>query len=64
MVATVAAQAIEVGDTARMVDLDEVIVVAQPKEQVRLRLQPVSSSVFDSEQMNRLGVRDLNQLSQ
>jgi len=64
MVATVAAQAIEVGDTARMVDLDEVIVVAQPKEQVRLRLQPVSSSVFDSEQMNCLGVRDLNQLSQ
>ena len=40
MVATVAAQAIEVGDTARMVDLDEVIVVAQPKEQVRLGLQP------------------------
>ena len=64
MVATVAAQAIEVGDTARMVDLDEVVVVAQPKEQVRLRLQPVSSSVFDSEQMNSLGIRDLNQLSQ
>lgn len=53
----------EVADTARVVDLDEVIVVAQPKEQVRLRLQPVSSSVFDSEQMNCLLVHDLSQLS-
>ena len=35
-------------DTSKVVDLDEVVVVAQPKEQERLRLQPVSSSVFGS----------------
>ena len=51
-------------DTSRVIDLDEVIVVSQPKEQVRLRLQPVSSSVFGSEQLQQLNVRDLSQLSQ
>ena len=35
-------------DTSKVVDLDEVVVVAQPKEQVRLRLQPVSSSVANA----------------
>ena len=35
-------------DSSRVIDLDEVVVVSQPKEQVRLRLQPVSSSVFGS----------------
>ena len=51
-------------DTSKVVDLDEVVVVAQPKEQVRLRLQPVSSSVFGSEQLQQLNVRDLSQFSQ
>ena len=51
-------------DTSRVVDLDEVVVVSQPKEQVRLRLQPVSSSVFGNSQMQQLQVRDLSQLSQ
>lgn len=51
-------------DTSKVVDLDEVVVVSQPKEQVRLRLQPLSSSVFGSEQMSQLGVRDLSDLSQ
>ena len=51
-------------DTSKVIDLDEVIVVSQPKEQVRLRLQPVSSSVFGSEQLQQLNVRDLSQLSQ
>lgn len=53
-----------VADTSRVVDLDEVIIVAQPKEQVRLRLQPVSSNVFGSEQLQQLNVHDLSQLSQ
>lgn len=57
-------QADEVVDTSRVVDLDEVVVVSQPKEQVRLRLQPLSSSVFCSEQLRQLNVRDLSQLSQ
>ena len=51
-------------DTSRVIDLDEVTIVAQPKEQVRLRLQPVSSNVFGSEQLRQLNVRDLSQLSQ
>lgn len=50
-------------DTSRVVDLDEVVVVSQPKEQVRLRLQPVSSSVFGSEQLQQLHVRDLSHLA-
>ena len=54
----------EVADTSKVIDLDEVVVVATPKEQVRLRLQPVSSSVFGSEQLQQLNVRDLSQLSQ
>ena len=53
-----------VNDTSKVVDLDELVVVAQPKEQVRLRLQPLSSNVFGSEQMRQLNVRDLSQLSQ
>ncbi len=53
-----------VADTSRVVDLDEVVIVSQPKEQVRLRLQPVSSNIFGSEQMQQLNVRDLSQLSQ
>ena len=53
----------ELSDSSRVVDLDEVVIVAQPKEQVRLRLQPQSSSVFGSEQLQQLNVRDLSQLS-
>lgn len=53
-----------ISDTSKVVDLDEVVVVAQPKEQVRLRLQPVSSNVFGSEQLLQLNVHDLSQLSQ
>jgi len=54
----------ELADSSRVIDLDEVVVVSQPKEQVRLRLQPVSSNVFGSEQLQQLNVRDLSQLSQ
>ena len=51
-------------DSSKVIDLDEVVVVATPKEQVRLRLQPLSSSVFGSEQLHQLNVHDLSQLSQ
>lgn len=53
-----------VSDTSKVVDLDEVTIVSQPKEQVRLRLQPVSSNVFGAEQLQQLKVHDLSQLSQ
>ena len=52
-----------IADTSKVIDLDEVVVVSQPKEQVRLRLQPLSSSVFGTEQLQQLNVRDLSQLS-
>ena len=51
-------------DSSKVVDLDEVIVIAQPKEQVRLRLQPVSSTVLGATQLQQLQVRDLSELSQ
>ena len=54
----------ELADTSRVVDLDEVVVVAQPKEQVRMRLQPMSSNVFGDQQLQQLNVHDLSQLSQ
>ena len=54
----------EYADSSRIVDLDEVVVVSQPKEQVRLRQQPLSSSVFSSAELNSLTITDLRQLSQ
>ena len=59
-----AVETVAVNDTSKVIDLDELVVVAQPKEQVRLRLQPVSSNVFGSEQLQQLNVHDLSQLSQ
>ncbi|MCH5301546.1 MAG: TonB-dependent receptor [Prevotella sp.] len=53
-----------VADSSRVVDLDEVVVVSQPKEQFRLRQQPVSSTVFTGSELHQLNVRDLSQLSQ
>jgi outer membrane receptor protein involved in Fe transport len=50
-------------DTSRVADLDEVVVVAQPKETARLRLQPLASSVFGNGELARFGVRDLRDLS-
>ena len=55
---------VAINDTSKVVDLDEVVVISQPKEQVRMRLQPLSSNVFGSEQIRQLNVRDLSQLSQ
>ncbi len=50
-------------DTSRVVDLDEVVVVAQPKESATLRRQPLSSTVFTANSLERLNIRDLGQLS-
>ena len=52
-----------VNDTSRVVDLDEVVVVSQPKDIYRLRQQPLSSSVFGSRELQQLHVRDLRDLS-
>ena len=53
----------QVTDSSRVYDLDEVIVVSQPKENTLLRRQPVSSAMFDATEMQRIGVRDIRELS-
>ena len=50
-------------DSSRVYDIDEVVVVSQPKENFRLRQQPLSSTSFGSYQMQRLASRDLRELS-
>ena len=50
-------------DSSKVFDIDEVVVVSQPKEAFRLRQQPLSSTSFGSFEMNRLGTRDLRELS-
>ena len=50
-------------DTSRVIDIDEVVVVSQPKELFKLRRQPLSSSVISNKQFNDLGVNDLRSLS-
>ena len=62
-IAWVPLSAEEVTDTSKVVDLDEVVVVSQPKEQVRLRLQPLSSNAFGDEQLQKMNIRNLSQLS-
>lgn len=52
-----------VADTSRVIDLDELTVVAQPKEVGRLRSLPVSSTVMTGREMYSLGVTDLSGLS-
>lgn len=59
----VSADVIDVNDTSKVQNLDEVIVVAQPKETAMLRLQPLSSNVLTSYEMRRLQVHDLSRLS-
>ena len=52
-----------VADSSRVHDLDEVVVVSQPKESFLLRQQPMSSSVFSTAEIEQLGIRDLRDLS-
>ena len=54
---------VAVNDTSRVVDLDEVIVVSQPKEGRLLRQQPLSSSVMTQQEMQQLQVRQLTDMS-
>lgn len=50
-------------DTSRVVDLDEVVIISQPKEVYTLRNQPLSSSMFSLKDIHALGTADLRQLS-
>jgi len=50
-------------DSSRVYDLDEVVVVAQSKEYMRLRQQPLSSTVLTGQEIGSLGIRDLREIS-
>ena len=52
-----------VADTSKVVDLDELVVVAQPKEGFLLRQQPLSSSAFGAKELQQMNVQGLGQLS-
>ena len=52
-----------VNDTSRVIDLDEVVVIAQPKEGALLRHQPMSSSAFGTQEMQLLQMKSLGQLA-
>ena len=64
LLASAVVQAEELNDTSKVVDLDEIIVVSQPKDGRLLRHQPLSSTVLTQREMQTLGVNDLAQLSQ
>ena len=59
-----AVQAEEVNDTSKVFDLDEIVVVSQPKDGRLLRHQPLSSTVMTQREMQLVGVSDLSRLSQ
>ena len=50
-------------DTARVVDIEEVVVVASPKENVKLREQPVSATLFSRDNLQALGVTSVKELT-
>lgn len=52
-----------IADSSRIFDIEEVVVVAQPKEVFRLRMQPSSSSSYSSYELKSLNVRDVRDLS-
>lgn len=51
-------------DSSKVFDIDEVVVVSQPKETLRLRQQTLSSTSYGSFQIQKLGVHDMKELSQ
>ena len=50
-------------DSSRVYNLDEVVIVSQPKEVLSLRHQPLSSSVLTGRDIASLGISDISGLS-
>ncbi len=50
-------------DSSRVVDLDEIVIVAQPKESGLLRTQPLSSTMFSAGDLKTLGLHDIRDIS-
>ena len=57
------ARSISIADTSKVFNLDEVVVVSQPKESSILRNQPMASSIFTSNEAGMIGMRDISDLS-
>lgn len=52
-----------IADTSRVIDLDEIIVVSQPKESFLLRRQAVGSNMFSAADLRGVGATDLRSLA-
>ena len=63
MMPVMADQHAEMADSSRVYDLDEVVVVSQNKEFMKLRQQPMSSTVLTGAELGSLGSRDLRDVS-
>ena len=50
-------------DSSRVIDIDEVVVVSQPKELFRLRMQPLSSTSLGPRQLGSIHATDLRDIS-
>ena len=50
-------------DTSRVYDLDEIVVVSQPKEVTTLRRQPLSSTVLSGRDISTLGTHSLSDIA-
>lgn len=57
------ASPVEPRDTTKVVDVEEVVVVASPKENLKFRQQALSSSVFSREQLEEVQVTSLKNLT-
>lgn len=55
--------ATSIADTSQVFNLDEVVVVSQPKESMLLRQQPLASSMFSESETKQLGIRSINDLA-
>ena len=53
----------EMADTSRIADLDEVVIIAQPKESGLLRTKPLGSTMFSAADLSNLGLRDIRDIS-
>ena len=63
MMPVMADQNVEMADSSRVYDLDEVVVVSQNKEFMKLRQQPMSSTVLTGVELGSLGSRDLRDVA-
>ena len=50
-------------DTARVIDIEEAVVVAAPKQNVKLRKSPLSVTMISSKDMENMGITEMNELS-